>query len=65
MKEFGTCISNDTPMKTLDQNWKFWIPKIIKKAKLETGGRSTLFQANLSIVNELAVKSSTELLECK
>ena len=56
---------NDMPMKTLDQNWNTWILKIIKKAQLESGGRSTLFQAHSSLVNELAMKSSEEILERK
>ena len=64
MKEFPLCIGIDAPMKTLLQNWKIWIPKIIQKAKLEVcHSRNALFQ--YSIVAELAEKTPEELTECK
>ena len=64
MKEFSLCTGIDAPMKTLLENWKLWIPKVIQKAKVEVcSSRSVLFQ--YSIVAELAEKTLEELIECK
>ena len=62
--KFSLCTGIDAPMKTLLENWKLWIPKVIQKAKVEVcSSRSVLFQ--YSIVAELAEKTPEELIECK
>ena len=65
MKEFAFCVGDDSLMATLTRNWNFWMPKIIKKAKLESGGRSKLFENCCTLINQLADKSPEEFIDCE
>ena len=65
MKEFAFCISDNSLMATLTKNWTIWIPKIIKKAELESSSRSKLFESCRTLINQMSHKSPEEIAEGK
>jgi len=62
---FCTDKSYESIMSTMEENWKIWASKILKKAMLETRSRNNLFPKLSSTIDNLASKSPEELVKCE